>query len=261
MKKGILILGVLALMSGGQSLSAQVGINTDAPKTTLDIVQKDTATVKGKGFRLVDGNERKDFALMCDSDGVGTWRQLTMPVIFGKFKTDKKLFFPFKDVGSDQYTWHGTTEADSAFLNTGAYIELPPGMWRVDGTFIINGDPIDSIKTNDYKLWLRGTFGDNDTVRHISPDMGFTADIDNNKLISGMKDPNSNYAFLSGSVIIRNTGKTTKRYYFILGAPAFFKGSKATDIRSDAIVVNFFGYSAEHSITAIPINMPASISY
>jgi hypothetical protein len=34
MKKSILILGFLALTSGGQFLSAQVGINTETPKTT-----------------------------------------------------------------------------------------------------------------------------------------------------------------------------------------------------------------------------------
>ncbi|MDR1652055.1 MAG: hypothetical protein LBS01_00110 [Prevotellaceae bacterium] len=77
MKKSILILGLAALMSSGQSLFAQVGINTDAPKTTLDIVQKDTATVKGRGFRLVDGNEAAGKVLTSNDDGEGTWTNPT----------------------------------------------------------------------------------------------------------------------------------------------------------------------------------------
>jgi hypothetical protein len=79
MKKSILTVGLTALMSGGQLLYAQVGINTDTPKVTLDIVQKDTATVKGKGFRLVDGNEGGGKVLMSDNDGTGTWQYIYGP--------------------------------------------------------------------------------------------------------------------------------------------------------------------------------------
>ncbi|MDR1653579.1 MAG: hypothetical protein LBS01_08050 [Prevotellaceae bacterium] len=261
MNKSILILGFLALMSGGQSLSAQVGINTDTPKTTLDIVQKDTATVKGRGFRLVDGNERETFALVCDADGVGTWKQITTPVIFGNI-VNKTINFPFKKIGASSIppSSLGMTEADSLFLNTGAYIELPPGMWRVDVICLLEGMPAESMIINDYKMWFRGTFGDNAESRHISPDVGIPS-MAGYKLISGIKEPNDRYNFVSGSVIIRNTGMTIKRYYFILGAVDLRKGGLDATITSDAIFATYKSSFSENSITAIPIHMPDGILY
>jgi hypothetical protein len=50
-----------------------VGINTDTPKTTLDIVQKDQ-TVPGQGFRLDDGNQGNGKFLISDANGIGTWK-------------------------------------------------------------------------------------------------------------------------------------------------------------------------------------------
>ncbi|MDR1653870.1 MAG: hypothetical protein LBS01_09560 [Prevotellaceae bacterium] len=253
MKKSILILGLTALMSSGQSLFAQVGINTDTPKTTLDIVQKDTATVKGRGFRLVDGNERETFALMCDADGVGTWKQITMPVIFGKF-VNKIINFPFKKIGG------GSTGIDSLYLNTGAYIDLPPGMWRVDVICLLWGNPVDSMVTKDYKMWFRGTFGDNAESRDVSPDVGIPS-MTGYKLISGMKEPNVGYNFVSGSVIIRNTGMAIKRDSFILGSVDLFKGARDATITSNATFARYNSVFNENSITAIPINLPDGISY
>ncbi|MDR1653222.1 MAG: hypothetical protein LBS01_06170, partial [Prevotellaceae bacterium] len=48
MKKSILILGFLAMMSGA-ALTAQVGVNTETPKTTLDVVagKTDASTAEG----------------------------------------------------------------------------------------------------------------------------------------------------------------------------------------------------------------------
>jgi hypothetical protein len=56
-------------------INAQVGINTDAPQTTLDIIG-DTAHIHGKGFRLIDGNQSDGKVLICDDNGVGTWTHL-----------------------------------------------------------------------------------------------------------------------------------------------------------------------------------------
>ncbi|MDR1652452.1 MAG: hypothetical protein LBS01_02150 [Prevotellaceae bacterium] len=78
MKKSILILGFLALTSGGQFLSAQVGINTENPTNTLHIVG-DTATIHGQAFRLVDGNEGAGKFLASDANGVGTWQYFYGP--------------------------------------------------------------------------------------------------------------------------------------------------------------------------------------
>jgi hypothetical protein len=69
MKKTFLSIAVALF---GLSANAQVGINTETPKTTLDIVQEDQTT-KGKGFRLDDGNQAAGYVLTGDADGIGTW--------------------------------------------------------------------------------------------------------------------------------------------------------------------------------------------
>jgi hypothetical protein len=48
MKKSIITLGIIALISGA-SLNAQVGINTETPKATLDVVagKTDGSTAEG----------------------------------------------------------------------------------------------------------------------------------------------------------------------------------------------------------------------
>ncbi|MDR1653598.1 MAG: hypothetical protein LBS01_08150, partial [Prevotellaceae bacterium] len=50
MKKSILILGLTALMSGGQFLSAQVGINNETPAATLDVAAQKTDGTTAEGF-------------------------------------------------------------------------------------------------------------------------------------------------------------------------------------------------------------------
>ncbi|GHT18275.1 hypothetical protein FACS189429_4480 [Bacteroidia bacterium] len=72
-RKVFLTAGIIALLSGA-ALNAQVGINTETPQTTLDIVQADKTTNKGHGFRLADGNEGTGKYLVSDANGVGTWQ-------------------------------------------------------------------------------------------------------------------------------------------------------------------------------------------
>ncbi|MDR2384429.1 MAG: hypothetical protein LBD80_02020 [Tannerella sp.] len=60
-------------------MGAQVGINTENPQTTLDIVQRDK-TVKGKAFRLDDGNQGNGKILISDTNGIGTWTNPPIPV-------------------------------------------------------------------------------------------------------------------------------------------------------------------------------------
>jgi chitodextrinase len=55
-------------------INAQVGINTDSPTTTLDIIQTDKATNPGHGFRLDDGNQGGGKILTSDANGTGTWQ-------------------------------------------------------------------------------------------------------------------------------------------------------------------------------------------
>ena len=80
MVKRFISVGAIALTmsSAALNVNAQVGINTENPKATLDIVQRDTATVKGKGFRLIDGNQHSGYVLTTDAAGNGTWKLGTL---------------------------------------------------------------------------------------------------------------------------------------------------------------------------------------
>ncbi|WP_123906609.1 hypothetical protein [Chryseobacterium sp. MYb7] len=70
------------VFGGFSSIYSQVGINTETPKATLDVVAKET----GKGFRLEDGNQGNNKVLMSDADGIGTWKDLDIPVADNNFK-------------------------------------------------------------------------------------------------------------------------------------------------------------------------------
>ena len=75
--KKVFLTGIIALtICGVTSMTAQVGINTETPKTTLDIVS-DTAVASGgqhgQGFRLIDDNQNSGRVLTSNTDGVGTW--------------------------------------------------------------------------------------------------------------------------------------------------------------------------------------------
>jgi hypothetical protein len=70
-KKTFLTAALIAATAMG--INAQVGINTDSPTATLDIIQMDKATNPGHGFRLDDGNQAAGKILTSDTDGVGTW--------------------------------------------------------------------------------------------------------------------------------------------------------------------------------------------
>ncbi|MDR1652945.1 MAG: hypothetical protein LBS01_04735 [Prevotellaceae bacterium] len=68
LKLCVLCAGLLFVMP----LNAQVGVNTDNPQATLDVVQKDK-TVPGQAIRIDDGNQSAGRLLTSDANGVGTW--------------------------------------------------------------------------------------------------------------------------------------------------------------------------------------------
>ncbi|MDR1652946.1 MAG: hypothetical protein LBS01_04740 [Prevotellaceae bacterium] len=71
LKLSVLCAGLLFV----KPLNAQVGINTENPQATLDVVQKDK-TVPGQAIRIDDGNQGAGKVLTSDADGVGSWQEL-----------------------------------------------------------------------------------------------------------------------------------------------------------------------------------------
>jgi hypothetical protein len=104
------------------------GVNTDTPKATLDIVQKDQ-TVKGKGFRLDDGDQTNGYVLTSDADGIGTWRMPAGGTKFG-FNTirsgvEQIYACPTQGVSS-------INQIEDVIVFSDYYIDLEPGVWRID---------------------------------------------------------------------------------------------------------------------------------
>jgi hypothetical protein len=227
--------------------SAQVGVNTDSPKTTLDIVQKDTAAVKGKGFRLIDGNELTGRVLMSDDDGVGTWQQqVVTPVLFGSFANES---------GKNLY------KVITEWLPSKAYIDLPNGTWRVDMTLIVPTAP-PVAKYDTASVLVRTTLSNDTTATFLSTFNYLTSsEIGANnqqayRLVSGNALKNRQFSFVQGTMVVRNSSPVTKRY-FILYQVGHIEGTPDPSV---LFISRFLGYMwAENAITAMPINLPASM--
>jgi hypothetical protein len=94
MKKGkFLFFCIFALLCEQTGVFAQVTIGSGAdPQTTLDIIG-DTATVKGMGFRLIDGNQGAGRFLVSDANGIGAWTQAEIHFFTVQIQPKKFTFY------------------------------------------------------------------------------------------------------------------------------------------------------------------------
>jgi hypothetical protein len=112
MRKKFLVLTAAAMAAMG--VAAQVGVNTETPKTTLDIVQTDKSTNPGHGFRLDDGNQDEGKIIMGDADGVGTWHS----------SDDVLSAMPYVDMGSLFVAQNGWLIVEQAAQRYGKIIQI-----------------------------------------------------------------------------------------------------------------------------------------
>jgi hypothetical protein len=251
MTKKTFLLGFTALWCGLSMLSAQVTIGKDiAPQTTLDIIG-DTANVHGKAFRLIDGNQLNSRVLTSDNNGVGTWKQIITPVIFGDFSTATGVNLCKDSLISPTSNFF----VGDMFRNTGAYIDLPNGVWRIDITLFGSYD--NTYRTDSTTIWVRLTLADVAPYQNMSADVGLTTGGAAYRLVSGQLDSKLSLGrIISGSMIVRNSTPNTKRYYLVAGHLGF--GRIAASVPTKAKFVNTLGSSthSENSLTALPINLP-----
>ncbi|MDR2474439.1 MAG: hypothetical protein LBD45_01145, partial [Bacteroidales bacterium] len=86
-------LGILALLCGQTGVFAQATIGGGVtPVTTLDVIG-DTAHVKGRAFRLIDGNQAAGRFLVSDADGMGTWTQTDIRFLIVQTQPPKFTFY------------------------------------------------------------------------------------------------------------------------------------------------------------------------
>ena len=229
--------------------SGNVGIGTTTPSQKLHIETGGTAASPVTGFRLEDGNQKTNFVLTSDTDGVGTWKPVAATRIVGTIGAG--IDVPFITTGA-------------VYRKTGSYIDLPSGKWEVRVTMLmpVGGVPSDALPgggkmtTNDW-VWLKTTFSTVNAATIV--DSQISSDIEGASLVSNLffgpklvpDEPKFN--MLNGSVIINNTTTATKRYYYYAGntdSQEYATGSgKATKFYL------FGGWNwGENSITAMKVN-------
>ena len=227
--------------------AGNVGIGKIAPSTKLHITTGGTAaTPNATGFRLEDGNQKTNFVLTSDTNGVGTWKPVAATRIVGTLGAGVDV--PFKTVGE-------------VYRRTGSYIDLPPGKWEVRVTMLmpvggVGTDGGGTMSVNDW-VWLKTTFSTETTPTIVETQA--SGDIVGASLVSnlffGPKTVSSlpKFNMMNGYVIINNTSTASKRYYYYAGntdSQEYTTGSgKATKFYL------FGGWNwGENSITALKVN-------
>jgi len=190
-----------------------VGIGTITPSQKLEIQTGGTAAAPVTGFKLVDGNQNNNLVLTSDANGVGTWLPVSTTIKSGGFTTNSNNL-PFAPTGWTQ---------------TGGFISLTPGIWKVDLIELIKG-----LNANGYLLsaddycWIRFSLADSDLA--ASPSLDFINIDTSGNVVTGSEQyvatgfsgpkldgtgNNDKYAVAQGSFIIRNDTTAAKTYYII----------------------------------------------
>ncbi len=132
MKKFIyLLVGITLIVNSTAIAQGTVGINTETPKTTLDIVQPDKATNAGHGFRLDDGNQALGRFLRSDADGIGTWQVFDFPT---GYDPEPYTALDGWTITSQNLVYYGNLVTVRArFLRTGLPITATPAAGLIIG--------------------------------------------------------------------------------------------------------------------------------
>lgn len=233
--------------------NGNVGIGTIAPSQKLEIQTGGTESSPITGFKLIDGNQRKNYVLMSDADGIGTWQLVTMKGINGTFVA----------ANSNNNRYYFASNEDN-YVNTGSYIILPPGKWRVDLTQLLRPAYTNNqtLTANDY-IFIRFTF--TDSASSVLPMAGSNFDSGVIELVSGSySGPTTTsvlkYGVLNGYVVIKNETNSEKNYYLLAGNSLASNSYRPEDVNGTTKIGSFFfqniGSSSwrENRMVAIPLS-------
>jgi len=102
---------------------------------------------------------------------------------------------------------------------TRAYIDLPPGMWRIDMT--LTDVPVTQVTTSTRSIIQQGTFTSDTTTINTtwnyttSTEIGINASSTYRMITSNVVE-NLYMVISSGVMVIRNTTNAVKRYYLVV---------------------------------------------
>lgn len=214
--------------------TGNVGIGTVSPSKKLEI---QTGGVPGSaiaGFKLIDGTQNDRYVLTSDSNGIASWKPVSIPTIQGIFPASG-INIPFI---TQQAIWQ----------QTGANIVLGAGKWKVDVILLLQHQGV-AIDVNTW-MWLKSTFTDSSTsVTPVYSDFT-SSNILASQLFSGPAIPTeSKNTILQGTIVLNNTSGANKTYYLLVGDR--FVGGTQTPGASLKSVGGSWG---ENSIIAYPMS-------
>ena len=271
MKKTILIIFVFIFFIKSYS---QVGINTESPKATLDVIASPNDTNKTDGFIAprLKGSELKAKNSLYGTDQDAAIVYVTEALALGD--TDDKTtnvtsigYYYFDKTQGTAGRWmkiaNPTTipiaspttipivigvlsntvpsiPVNDVNYNTGAYIDLPAGKWMVNATLVLRltGPKL----ANDTVLWIRAGFS-------TSASSYISADVSGSKILSGSLVGPSQFGLMNGIVVINNASGSTQRYY-LWKLPSHSYGSAT----GGELLSYFGGTWGENQIVATPVN-------
>lgn len=176
----------------------KLGIGTIDPQAKLHIVTGGTSSAPIIGLRLVDGNEKEGKILFSDSEGNAHWDDLKVESV-----PEANVSIDYIDISS--------TEKD--YYKTFSYIDLPPGRWLVELTGFWFPNALYKGDFSD-RVWVTAFLTELDQEKLTRTDV--SPDIEDGKVVSGLV-LKTTYNVVSGSVIVHNSGLSTKRYYCAVG--------------------------------------------
>ncbi len=165
------------------SIGQAVGTTNDVTFADLNVDSARTTA-----FRLQNGTQGTDYVLSSDANGNARWKELgaAKSPVFGVMNPSA----PIQPINSASYC-------------TGSYIDIPPGSWAVNvGLVMTTG----TLHAGGY--WVR-TMLSTDCATNTPP----TYVTGGPMMVAGMLSSHSPYGFLTGVVMVENTGTSAQRLY------------------------------------------------
>ncbi|MFZ8836583.1 MAG: hypothetical protein ACO3MV_02990 [Flavobacteriales bacterium] len=140
------------------------------------------------GIKIADGTQGANYILSSDANGNASWKEsaAAKSPVYGVFDATAPI-----------------NAFNSAPYCTGTYIDVPPGPWAVNiGLIMTTGVP------HSGGYWVR-TVLSTDCAANTAP----TYITGGPAMVAGMLSSHSPYGFLSGVIMVDNTGTSTQRLY------------------------------------------------
>ena len=248
-KNYFLTLLLAAMMCVPFTANAQVTIgSTELPQAMLDIRAYPEMDERGQGFRLRDGNQAPGRVLtaVCN-DGFGTWQNpVTATTIRGTTQQGQNipLVLNQSDFPSSTPT---RFQSQRVVMAPGTFIDLPPGLWRVD---LLMGFRIEGgISVAGDWIELFGVFSTNPDAVHFNQTVAFITFAP----VTGITLPGA-FTRGTGFTFIHNTSGTTQRYYVGIGRATVGNRGGTSSLFGTTITIAQAGDAAAQSIFATSTN-------